>query len=110
MARLAGLNSWGGRDEEGVRRLMEKRKDIGMSNKFKGRYTVADGYVGRDRPQTFMFHAGDLEDDMTDEDLERAYEEAAQYHFEQFLTPEVDRFDEFKVWAREQLAMREKDA
>jgi hypothetical protein len=78
-----------------------------MSERFKGMYEVADGYVGGSRPQFFSVHAGDLEDDMTDEDLERLYEEEAQAHFEQHIAPNVSRVAEFVAWARAQIANRD---
>jgi predicted sulfurtransferase len=80
-----------------------------MTDKFKGRYEVSDGYVGGSRPHHFKFDASDLEDDMTDVDLVNAYEQAAQDHFEEHITPSVERVDEFIKWAREQLAARGKE-
>jgi hypothetical protein len=76
-------------------------------NTFQGKYTVADGYANQgSRPHTFTFYSGDLEDGMTDTDLENAYEQAVQDHFEQHITPEPDRLDEFKAWARKELLER----
>lgn len=77
-----------------------------MSEKFKGMYEVADGYGGGSRPQRFTVYEGDLEDGMTDDDLERLYEEEAQAHFEQHIIPNVSRVAEFIAWARERLAAR----
>lgn len=77
-----------------------------MSEKFKGRYQVADGYCGGARPQHLTIHAGDLEDDMTDEQLIEMYEAEIQQHFEEHISPSAERVDEFVAWARDQLQKR----
>lgn len=79
-----------------------------MSNneKFKGKYTVADGYAGGARPQYFTVDADDLVDEMSDSQLIEFYEETMQQAFEERIHPESDRVDEFVAWAREQLAKR----
>ncbi len=77
-----------------------------MSEKFKGKYQVVDGYVGGDRPQYLTIHAGDIEDDMTDAQLVEMYEGEIQQHFEDRISPSAERVDEFVAWAREQLQKR----
>ena len=77
-----------------------------QGDKFKGRYTVDDGYVGGSRPHHFSFYADDLDDVMTDVDLVNAYDQAVQDHFKQRITPEASDVEAFIVWAREQLAKR----
>ncbi|MEQ1692683.1 MAG: hypothetical protein ABMA00_15440 [Gemmatimonas sp.] len=76
---------------------------IDLNAKFKGRYTVADGYSGGDRPQYFTIYASDLAVDMTDDELEREYESTMIQHFEEHITPEHDRLPLFIAWARAQL-------
>jgi hypothetical protein len=81
-----------------------------MSNeKFEARYQVADGYAGGARPQYFKISAGDLEEDMTDDDLARFYEDAVLEDFQQRISPESERVDAFVAWAREQIAKREQE-
>jgi len=82
---------------------------LAMTDKFKGRYLVGDIYAGQAQVEYFTFCAGDLEDDMTDGDLEREYELAMQDHFEQHIRPESDLVPEFIAWAREQLVRRAKE-
>lgn len=77
-----------------------------MSKKFQGRYGVNDGYAGGARPHHFTVYDYELEDDMTDDQLERLYEEAVEESFAQNITPYPERVDEFIAWAREQLAAR----
>jgi hypothetical protein len=76
---------------------------------FKGRYTVADGYVNQNgRPHHFKINASDLEDDMTDDQLREFYEETACDHFAENITCEPDYADNFVEWARERLLERGK--
>ena len=67
---------------------------------------MTDGYVGGSRPQHFSINAADLEDDMDDAALERFYADAVYEDFQQRITPESERNEEFVAWAREQLAKR----
>jgi len=78
-----------------------------MSEKFKARYQVNDGYAGPARPQHFTIDSGDLNEDMSDEDLKTFYEEMVEEDFSQRITPYAERTTEFVVWAREQLTKRE---
>lgn len=77
-----------------------------MSKTFQGRYQVQDGYAGGSRPQHVTIDAGDIEDDATDDELIRFYEDSIQDHFEKNISPGIQRTDEFVSWAREQLAKR----
>ena len=75
-----------------------------MSEKFKARYQVQDGYVGGARPKQFNISSDDLEDDMNEDDLVEFYESAVQDHFDEHVSPSADRVDEFVTWAMAQLA------
>ena len=77
-----------------------------MTEKFRARYQAQDGYVGGDRPQHFNIDASDLEEDMTDADIEEFYHEAIQDHFEQHVSPGAERVVEFIAWAKAQLSSR----
>ena len=77
-----------------------------MTDKFKARYQVQDGYSGGARPQYFSIRAVDLDDEMTDEELVEFYEGAVQEHFEQNISPGIELVDEFLSWARDHLAKR----
>ncbi len=78
-----------------------------MSDQFKCRYQVADGYISGKRPQYFSIHASELEEDMTDEDLAKLYDKSMQDHFEQRISPEGDNQEDFVAWARAQLSKRD---
>ena len=80
------------------------------TEKFKGRYQVADGYAGGSRPQYFSIQAGDLEGDMEDAELEDFYAEAAEDHMRERITAECERVAEFVEWAKAQLAARKEAA
>lgn len=75
-------------------------------DRFQGVYEVQDGYVSGSRPKYFRIAASDVEDDMSDDDLERLYEEEAQHHFEQNVSPAVGRVDEFVAWAKNVISKR----
>ena len=77
-----------------------------MSKKFNATYGVDDGYAGGSRPQHFTIHADDLDDDMTDEELQNFFHESMQEHFEQTVSPYAKNSDDFVAWAREQLEER----
>lgn len=72
---------------------------------FKARYEVDDGYVGG-RPQYFTIHARDIDDDMTDDDLQSLYEELCDEHMRQKIVCATSRADEFVEWAKAQIAAR----
>ena len=79
-------------------------------NYFKGRYHVADGYVGGQRPQSFRVDEHELDDEMTDEQIVALYDEAADDHFQSHIFfPSVEREAEFIAWAREQINKRAAD-
>ena len=75
---------------------------------FEARYQVEDGYAGGTRPQYFTIDAGDLEDDMTDDELESLYHEKCEEDMRQKIGCGPNRIDEFVAWAREQLNERAK--
>lgn len=75
-----------------------------MTEKFEACYQVDDGYVGKRRPKTFTIHAGDLDEEMSDEELEEFYDEAVEEHFRQHIYPSAERKEEFVEWAKQQIA------
>ncbi len=74
-----------------------------MDDKFTIKYSVADGYVGKDRPHSFTFPANYLNGDETDDQLVSLYEQSVNDHFEQNIFPEGSNCEEFVRWARERL-------
>ena len=76
---------------------------------FKARYEVDDGYVGI-RPQNFTIRAEDLDEYMTDSELETLYEGMCEEHMQQHIVCATSRVDEFVEWAREVLAARTQEA
>lgn len=76
---------------------------------FKARYEVGDGYVGS-RPQNFTIRAEDLDEDMTDSELETLYEDMCQEHMQEHIVCATSRVDEFVEWAREVLAARTQES
>lgn len=74
-----------------------------MADYFSGEYEINDGYAGGSRTQHFRFNAGDLEDEMSDEEIRKLYEDAAYEHFRQHIDVTVNDCDEFVEWAREYL-------
>lgn len=73
---------------------------------FQGKYQAEDGYVGGSRPLYFPVFVDDIEDDMTDEQLEARYEELAYEHFLQNVHCHPYRLEEFKEWARKVISER----
>lgn len=73
---------------------------------FNCRYELEDGYVGGSRPQTFRVRAADLEDDVSDEALEQAFHAMAEEHRNENIGIASLNIDEFKQWARAQVASR----
>ena len=77
---------------------------------FKGTYYVDDGYVGKSRPHHFEIDDFEIEDDMTDENLEELYENLMISDFEDKIHPYSQNVKEFIQWAKEQIAKnREED-
>ncbi len=74
---------------------------------FEGEWEVYDGYAGGARPQYFHIGADWLDDDMSDDDLRRYYQETCEEEMRQRIECVVKKEDEFVAWAREQLAKRE---
>ncbi len=74
-----------------------------MADYFSGEYEINDGYAGGSRPQHFRVDAHDLDDEMSDEELEDFYYEAAYEHFKQNIDVTVTDAGEFVEWAKEQL-------
>ena len=70
---------------------------------FEITYQVDDGYAGGSRPQYTTILADDLEDDMTDDDLEKLWEQYIQEAFEQKISWWSDSLEEFKDWAHERI-------
>ena len=70
-----------------------------MSKEFTGRYSVADGYAGKSRPQFFTISEGDLEDDMNQDDLYALFDHIMQEAFERAIVPEERNATEFVEWA-----------
>lgn len=80
-----------------------------MANTFEACYQVEDGYVGKYRPKTFKIHAGHLEEDMSDEEIENFYLDEVMSHFNQNIYPSAERKEEFIQWAREQISNRSEE-
>jgi hypothetical protein len=76
-------------------------------NDFECRYELEDGYVGKSRPQTFYILESDLEDGMTDADLDNLFHEMAEEHRNREIGIAEQNVSEFKAWAREMLSARE---
>ena len=78
--------------------------------KFKGIYKVDDGYAGGSRPRYFDIEDFEIEDDMSDGDLEELYENIMIEDFEDKIHPYGQNVQEFIQWAKEQIAKdREED-
>lgn len=73
-----------------------------MAEKFTAKYQVADGYVGKSRPQSFTIRAEDIDvsPNMTDEMLEEAFYEMVDEDMRQKTTAEDVNAAEFVAWAR----------
>ena len=69
--------------------------------RFRVKYQVNDGYVGKDRPLYFHISDSDIDDDMCDEDLEELFMDKIQDDFEYKVSPEGENFEEFLEWANE---------
>lgn len=74
-----------------------------MSEKFKASYEINDGYAGRSRPQNFTINAGDIEEDMSDDDLLAFYEEACEEHMRERIGITTMKHEQFLAWARAQI-------
>lgn len=77
-------------------------------SKFKARYEISDGYVGKARPIYCNICSSELEDDMTDDEIEELYHGSVQDHFEQNISPESENLDEFIEWAKSEISKMEK--
>ena len=71
-----------------------------MTEKFRVKYHVADGYVGKDRPLYFYIDPSEVEDDMEDSELSELYHDQIQDEFEQKVFAEGENLEDFLVWAR----------
>ena len=71
-----------------------------MSKEFEGRYTVADGYAGKSRPQSFTISERDLEDDMDQDDLYELFAQLMQEAFDRSIVPEDLNATDFVEWAK----------
>lgn len=76
---------------------------------FEGCYEVEDGYVGKRRPKTFKIYANQLDDDLSEEELEELYDELVESHFRQNIYPSSERKEEFVQWAKKQIALSTDD-
>ncbi len=72
--------------------------------KFKAIYDVSDGYVGKSRPKYFTIAEGELDNDMTEDELRELFQQSMQNNFEQDITPYQQNEDEFVEWAKNILA------
>lgn len=78
-------------------------------NTFKVEYHVDDGFVGKARPHVFTVDSGEIEDDMTAEDVVALLYELVQNDFEQNITPCPSSESEFVDWAMSVIASRAGD-
>ena len=67
--------------------------------KFKVKYQVHDGYVGKSRPLYFYISESDIEDDMDDSDITGLFDEMVNNDFENRIFPEGENIAEFMEWA-----------
>jgi hypothetical protein len=74
--------------------------------RFEGEYEVEDGYCGGARPQYFTVDEQDIDDDMSDSDLEELYKDVAQEHFEQNISFHLHDVEGFVEWAKERIRER----
>lgn len=65
-----------------------------MRKRFEAEWEVADGYVGKRRPQRSHLSLGDFEEDMDKADIEQAVLVQIQSDFEQQITWECNNLDE----------------
>ena len=78
-----------------------------MSEKIKIIYTVADGYIGKDRPKTVYAHPDDFEGCETEDDFMERCQEVVDDHFRENVFPEIDNEDDLmEVFS----ALRSKDS
>lgn len=81
-----------------------------MNKRFNGKYEVYDGYAGGARPQHFSVLADEIQDDMSDEDLQSFFFELAEEAMRSTVEVCKTNHDEFIEWAREVLAKRAANA
>lgn len=77
---------------------------MSVGETFEACYQVDDGYVGKHRPKTFKIYANQLDEDLSEEELEELYDELVENHFRQNIYPSSERKEEFVQWAKEQIA------
>lgn len=73
---------------------------------FEARYQVDDGYAGGARPQAFEISAEDIEDDMSESDLQDLYHTMCEEDMQQRIGCCVMRVDEFVEWAQSVISAR----
>ena len=80
-----------------------------MSNNFKVIWEVADGYIGKSRPQYFNISENDLDiaEDATEEEIEEEagilFDDMLQNEFENNIYPASDKRDEFIEWVKNEV-------
>lgn len=72
-----------------------------MSEKFKVTFQAEDGYAGGSRPLRFSIDADDLNEDMSDDELEDFFYERMDEAFRERVTPVSSDLDEFIAWAKD---------
>ena len=77
---------------------------------FTAIYEIDDGYVGKSAPHRVQISDGELDDDMTAEDLEYYYDDVIEDHFAQNIFPNGSNKQEFVGWAVNVLKDRQSSA
>lgn len=83
--------------------LKLNKLDKDMKDTFEAQYQVEDGYAGSARPKYFNIRPEDLDEDMTDEDLEEFYLQSVEDHFKDHIYPCAEKVEQFVEWARKKL-------
>ena len=93
--------------------MCQLAKDLGihqinntMKDTFEAQYQVEDGYAGPARPKYFEIRPEDLDEDMTQEDLEEFYLQSVEDHFKENIYPAAEKVEQFVEWARNKLEER----
>lgn len=71
---------------------------------FKCRYSISDGYAGKDRQQSFNVCVEYLPDDANE--LDNFFEENMIIDFMDSISPQAENKDDFIEWAKEEIAKR----
>ena len=71
-----------------------------MSDKFNVRWEADDGYAGGARPHNTQLHASDIEEDMSNDDLEDYICDAVGDDFRERVSFSIDNMDEVLKWAK----------